>query len=105
MVARIALRCCEVTGVSPVLGIGAFGLSAEGNGVAPAPGRTVVVVSVAVAVEDVPVVDMEVVGGGGFRKPVDGEAVGARLRVGPVGSWRALKFLFVRRVLGGGSDI
>lgn len=46
-------------------------------------------------------------GGGGFLKPVDGEAIGVRLRVGPVGSCKALKFLFVRSGLEGvvGSDI
>lgn len=33
IVARMAERCCDVTGVSPVEGIGAFGFKEEGKGV------------------------------------------------------------------------
>jgi hypothetical protein len=38
-------------------------------------------------------------GGGGLWKPEAGDAVGRRLREGPVGRWSSLKFLFVRRGL------
>lgn len=115
--ARIALRCCDVTGVSPVLGMGAFGFKAEGSGVpappAPAPPPTpnpdlpgrACVVALAVTVDEDEVLEVVLdweadgLGGAGARRKLElADEIGARLSVGPVGNCKALKFLFVRRV-------
>lgn len=93
MEALIAERCWGVTGASRGRGVGlARGFASRGFA---ADEFTVTVAEESVAEA-----------GGGLWKPAEGEAIGGRLSVGPVGSWSALKLRFVRRgLLGIGVDI